>query len=162
MSIHFQEPLKTFRFLVEVESEDNRIVAAFSNFSGVSMKIDMVSYRSGAEIRGVTDDIPALTSFERVTLTKGVIGDNEFLEWIQAVAPGLTEAPTGKSKYRTINIVALDDKGERAVTWSLLDAIPVEYRLGSMDSTNSAVLSETIEFAIGGFKRETNGELVER
>ena len=123
------------------------------------MKVDMVSYRPGSEKRGVTDDIPALTSFEPVTLTRGVIGDNDFLEWIQSVAPGMTEAPTGKDMYRTINIVALDDRGNRAVTWSLIDAIPVVYTLGAMDSTNSAVLSESVQFAIGGFKRETNGLL---
>jgi len=158
VSIKFQEPLKTFRFLVEVEGDGDRIVAAFTRFSGVTMRVDTVKYRPGSEIRGVSDDIPARTSFENVTLTKGVIGDNEFLEWIQAVAPGATEAPTGKKSYRTINVVALDDKGNRAVTWSLLDAIPVVYELGQMDSSNSAVLSETIEFAIGGFKRETNGK----
>ena len=155
MSKYFSEPLKTFRFLVEVEGDGNKIVAAFTRFSGVKMKVDTVRYRSGEEIRGVTDDIPALTSFANVTLTKGVIGDNEFLEWIQAVAPGTAEAPTGKDIYRTINIVALDDKGARAVTWSLYTAIPVTYELGEMDSTNSAILSETVEFAIGGFKRET-------
>jgi phage tail-like protein len=156
VSVFFDEPLKTFRFLVEVEGEGNKIVAAFSRFSGVKMKVDTVMYRPGSEIRGVADGIPALTSFENVTLTKGVIGDNEFLEWIQAVAPGTTEAPTGKDISRTISVVALDDKGRRAVTWFLLDAIPVVYELGEMDSTNSAVLSETIEFSIGGFRRETS------
>jgi len=158
VAVYFQEPLKTFRFLVEVEGDGNKIVAAFSQFSGVTMRVDMVKHRSGSENRGVTDDIPALTSFENVTLTKGVIGDNEFLEWIRAVSPGTTESPTGMQKYRTINIVALDDKGKRAVTWSLYTAIPVTYSLGGMDSTNSAVLSETIEFAIGGFSRETNSQ----
>ena len=158
MSIHFKDPLTTFRFLVEVESA-NTIVAAFTSFSGVSMKVDMVSYRPGSEGRGVTDDIPALTSFEPVTLTRGVIGDNDFLEWIQSVAPGTTEAATGKSMFRTINVVALDDRGNRAVTWSLMDAIPVAYTLGAMDSANSSVLSESVQFKIGGFKRLTNAAL---
>ena len=156
MSIYFQEPLTTFRFLVEVEGGGGGIAAAFTRFSGVKMKVDTVRHRPGSEIRGVADDIPALTSFENVRLTKGVIGDNEFLEWIQAVTPGKAAAPTGKEIYRTINIVALDDKGNRAVTWTLLSAVPVVYELGEMDSTNSAVLSETIEFAIGGFERVTS------
>lgn len=153
---NYTEPLKAFRFLVEVESDGNKLVAAFSQFSGVKMQVDTVKARSGADPRGVMDSIPALTHFQNVTLTRGVIGDNQFLEWILAAAPGATEAPTGKNKYRTINIIALDDKGQRAITWSLFTALPVAYELGPMDSTQSAVLSEMIEFAIGGFKRVTH------
>lgn len=150
------DPLKSFRFLVEVESNGKRIVAAFSQFSGVKMQVEYAPVRPGSDYRGVVNGIPALTSFQNVTLTKGVIGDNEFLEWILSVAPGPTEAPTGRNTSRTLNIVALDDKGKRAVTWSLLGACPVAYELSPMDGAQSAVLSETIEFAIMGFKRETH------
>ena len=152
----FSEPLKTFRFLIEVESGGEKIVAAFTQFSGIKMHTETVKVRSGSESRGVMEHIPALTSFENITLTKGVIGDNEFLEWILAAAPDATDAPTGKDKYRTINVVALNDKGQRAITWSLYSAIPVSYELSSMDSTQNAVLSETVEFAFIGFKRETH------
>jgi len=157
--IYFQEPIKTFRFLVEVVGGSDKLVAAFTRFSGVNMKVDIVRHRPGSEKRGVADNIPALTSFENVRLMKGVIGDNEFLEWIQSVAPGPEAAPTGKAKYRTINVIALDDKRNRAVTWSLISAIPVAYELGEMDSTQSAVLSESLEFSIKGFLRETNQDL---
>jgi len=154
-AIVYHEPFKTFRFLVEVEGAGTTVVAAFTQFSGVKMQVDVVQARSGAEHRGVQDNVPALTKFEQVTLTKGVIGDNEFLDWILSAAPGATEAPTGKNKYRTINIVALDEKGKRGITWSLINALPVAYELAPMDGSQSAVLSETMVFAITGFKRVT-------
>ena len=160
MKIRFKDPLTTFRFLVEVGDGDKKIVAAFTSFSGVTMKVDMVSYRPGSDSSGVSDDIPALTSFEPVTLTRGVIGDNDFLEWIESVTPGYTGSTKGKEMYRTIHVSALDDKGNRAVTWSLQEAIPIVYTLEGMDSTNSAVLSETVRFAIGGFTRQTNAGLM--
>jgi len=154
----FSEPLKSFRFLIEVEDGENKIVAAFFQFSGVKMHVDTVKVRTGADLRGVMQNIPALTHFQNVTLTRGVIGDSKFLEWILAAAPGATEAPTGKNKYRTINIIALGDKGQRTVTWSLFAALPVAYELGQMDSTQSTVLSEMIEFSISGFKQEIHLE----
>lgn len=147
------EPFKSFRFLVEVEGGGKAVMAAFTQFSGVKMRVETVQARAGAENRGVKDNVPATTSFENVTFTKGVIGDNEFLDWILASAPGAANGPTGKNKYRTINVIALDEKGNRGVTWSLSNALPVAYELAPMDSSQSAVLSESIEFAITGFRR---------
>ncbi len=150
------DPLKSFRFLVEIEKDGKKTVAAFSQFSGVKMRLETVDARTGSEHRGVLECIPALTSYENITLTKGVIGDNEFLDWLLAATPGVTEAPTGKNLCRSISVVALDDKGKRAVTWILAEAIPVGYELSPMDGAHNAILSEAIEFAIAGFERETH------
>ena len=81
MGVTYQEPFKAFRFLVEVES-GGVAVAAFTHFSGVKMTVDTVQARSGNDNRGVQDYIPVLTRFEPVTLTKGVVGDNDFLDWL--------------------------------------------------------------------------------
>lgn len=156
MANFFSEPVKNFRFIVEVESDGGKTVAAFAQFSGIQMRLETVPIRSGSEPRGVMDDIPALTGFAPITLSKGVIGDNEFLSWLQASAPGAVEAATGVNKSRTVNIIALDDRGNPAVTWSLFDVMPVAYILGDMDSSRSAVLTESMEFSIGAFKRETH------
>ena len=150
------DPLKSFRFLVEVEAGGQKTVAAFSRFSGVKLRLETVDVRSGSEHRGVLDCVPALTSYENITLTKGVIGNNEFLDWILAATPGETQASTGKNLCRTISVVALDDKGKRAVTWILADAMPVAYELSAMDGAENSVLSESIEFCVAGFTRETH------
>ena len=150
------DPLKSFRFLVEIEASGKKIAAAFSQFSGVKMRLETVAVRSGSEHRGVLDCIPSLTSYENITLTKGVIGDNEFLDWLLAATPSVTEAPSGKDLCRNISVVALDDTGKRAVTWILADAIPVGYELSPMDGSQNAILSEALEFTIAGFERETH------
>lgn len=150
------DPLKSFRFLVEVEAEGKKIVAAFSQFSGVKMNLESVDVRVGSDYRGVMDSVPTLTRFDNITLTKGVIGDNEFLDWILAAMPDITAAPTGKQISRTLNIVAINDENKRAVTWVLADAAPIAYELSPMDSAQSAVLSESITFCIGGFTRVTH------
>ena len=143
-------PLKAFRFLVEVDGD---AVGAFTQFSGIRMEIQTLQARSGNDLRGVQDIVPVMTRFEPVTLTKGVIGNNEFLNWIFAAAASTHSGPTGVNLLRTINVIALDDAGRRGVVWSLKDAMPIRYELSPMDSSRSEVLSESVTFAIRGMER---------
>ena len=143
-------PLKAFRFLVEVDGD---AVGAFTQFSGIRMEVQTIQARSGSDGRGVQEFVPVLTRFEPVTLTKGVFGDNEFLNWIFAAAASANAGPTGARLRRTINVIALDDAGNRGVIWSLKDAMPIRYELSPMDSTQSVVLSESVTFAIQGMER---------
>ncbi len=149
----YPEPFKSFRFLVEVEN-GRAIVAAFSQFSGVKVTVETVQARPGSDPRGVKETVPALTTFAPVTLTKGVIGDNDFLDWLLCAAAGPNEGPRGGDNlYRTINVIALDDRGRRGVSWSLKKALPIGYELTPMDGGRSEVLSESLTFAISGMER---------
>ena len=150
----FEEPLKAFRFLVELEGR-KVAVAAFTGFSGIQMEVSTLQVRSGSDIRGVQENIPIGTRFSPVTLTKGVVGDDEFLDWIFSVAAGPNAGPKIGNPCRTLHIVALDDHGERGVTWTLYNALPIRYELTPMDGGRSEVLSESITFAITGVERKT-------
>lgn len=147
---NYVEPLKSFRFLVEVDGD---AVGAFTQFSGIRMEVQTITARSGSDLRGVQDIVPVMTRFEPVTLTKGVIGDNAFLNWIFAAAASTHTGPTGVNLFRTINVIALDDAGNRGVIWSLKDAMPIRYELSPMDSTRGEVLSESVTFAVHGMER---------
>ena len=155
MPIQYSEPFKSFRFLVEVES-GGAVVAAFSQFSGVKVTVETIQVRPGNDRRGVRENIPVLTHFDPVTLTKGVIGDNDFLDWLLTAAAGPNAGPKGGDNlYRTINVIALDEHGNRGVSWSLKNALPIGYTLAPMDGGRSEVLSESLTFAIGGMERKT-------
>ena len=147
---NYVEPLKSFRFLVEVDGD---AVGAFTQFSGIRMEVQTIQARSGSDLRGVQETVPVLTRFEPVTLTRGVFGDNEFLNWVFAAAASTNAGPTGARLRRTINVIALDDAGNRGVIWSLKDAMPIRYELSPMDSSQSVVLSESVTFVIQGVER---------
>ena len=152
-----EDPFCSFRFLVEVEVENSGVVvAAFSQFSGVKMGVETLQVRSGNDDRGVQETVPVFTRFEPVTLTKGVVRDNDFLDWLFSAAAGPNAGPSGANLYRTLNIVALDDRGNRGVTWSLKNALPIGYELAPMDGGRSEVLSESLTFAIGGMERKAH------
>ncbi|MBR3570947.1 MAG: phage tail protein [Oscillibacter sp.] len=156
MSTVHKDPLKTFRFLVEAEkggTKGGAVVAAFSQFSGIKVNVETVETRPGSDPRGVKETIPVLTSFSPVTLTKGVIGDNDFIEWLFNSVAGIDRGIKSENLYRTINVIALNDEGKRGVSWSLKDALPIGYELTPMDSARSEVLSESLTFAIAGVKR---------
>ena len=149
----YVNPLTAFRFLVEVEGD---AVGAFSQFSGIKMEVQTIQARGGNDIRGVQEYIPVFTSFEPVTLTRGVFGSNKFLNWLFSSAASSYAGPTGKSLKRTINVIALDDAGRNGVVWTLLDAMPIRYELSPMDSSRSEVLTESVTFAVQGVEREVS------
>ncbi len=151
--IKYSHPFLAFRFIIEVKGDGSPVKASFGHFSGIQAETRMIEVRHGSDKRGVMTKIPSLTSYENVSLKKGVIGDNEFFEWILAAMPSSEAGPTGKELRRTIDVVALDGKGNRAITWTLKDAIPTGYQLSPMQSMESSLLTETLQFAISGFTR---------
>lgn len=149
----YQDPLKAFRFLVSLDGET---VGAFSQFSGIKMEVQTIQARSGSDIRGVQEYVPVLTSFAPVTMTRGVFGNNEFLDWILESGASYYTGPKGNNISRTIEVIALDDTGLNGVTWTLKNAMPIRYELSPMDSSRSEVLTESVTFAIQGVDREVS------
>ena len=154
MAIVYPEPIQTFRFLIRV-GNDEQISAAFSRFSGIRMSVETIQNRAGDDSRGVKEYTPVFTSYEPVTLSKGVVGDNEFLDWLLSAGASAYTGPTGSDLRRTVQVIALDQKGEPAVGWILQGAMPIGYELDPMDSSRSEVLTESITFAITGLERTT-------
>ena len=154
MAIEYYDPIQSFRFLIQVDGEQN-IPAAFSGFSGVKMTVDTLQSRDGNDIRGVQEYIPTLTRYDPVTLKKGVIGDNAFLDWLLSATADMESGPTGVNLRRDINVITRNDKGEDAVIWTLKGAMPIGYELAPLDAGRSEVLMETLTFAITGLRRTT-------
>lgn len=146
------DPLQSFRFLVKM-GEDGTVSAAFTRFSGIQMEVETLQTRSGDDSRGVKEYVPVFTSYAPVSLSKGVVGDNAFLEWVFSASAGEFTGPSDNELRRTIDVVALDDKGLERATWTLLGALPIGYQLSPMDGSRSEVLTESITFAITGVKR---------
>ena len=145
------EPFRSFRFMVLVEGT---YFAAFTQFSGVKMQVQTIRARGGNDDRGVQNIIPVLTSYEPVTLSNGVIGQNSFIGWLKSVSPLGLGKPTGMYKKFDLNVVALNENGKQGVIWTLYNAMPIGYQLSPMDSSRSEVLVESVTFAIEGMDCE--------
>ena len=154
MAILHPEPIQAFRFLVRV-GDSEEISAAFSRFSGIQMQVETIQARDGSDARGVKEYTPVFTSFAPVTLSKGVVGDNEFLDWMLSASADVHTGPTGANLRRTIDVITLNEKGNPGVIWTLQGAMPIGYELAPLDSSRSEVLTESLTFAITGMKRTT-------
>ena len=152
MAIVYPQPIQSFRFLIEA---GGGISAAFTSFSGVKMQVETLQSRDGDENRGVQEYVPVFTRFDPVTLSKGVVGDNDFMDWILAAAADMESGPTGSKLRRDINVITLNEAGQTAVTWTLKEAMPIGYEMAPLDSSRSEVLMESITFAITGMRRTT-------
>lgn len=150
------DPLLSYKFSVSVEEEDGseQVVAAFSQFSGIQMRVETIQARAGSDLRGVQEYIPVLTSFEPVTLSRGVVGDNPFMDWVFEAAAGPITGPGGKKLYKTLTVSALNDTGTGGVLWRMKRVLPIGYAVGEMDSINSGILMESLTLAIGSVERE--------
>ena len=152
MAIRYPEPIQNFRFLIRV-GDSQEISAAFSRFSGVQMEVETIQSRNGDDNRGVKTYTPVFTSFAPVTLSKGVIGDNEFLDWMLSACADVHTGPTGNHLRRTIDVITLNELGKPGVIWTLQGAMPIGYELSPLDGSQSDVLTESLTFAITGMKR---------
>ena len=150
-----KHPLSAFRFIIEMEY-NGLVVGGFSQFSGVKMRVDTLQARSGNDPRGVQEVVPVMTRFEPVILTKGVIGDNAFLNWLFGASMNPYQGPNMLDR-RNLNVVAVNDSDNdgwyRGVVWSLKGAYPIGYELSPMDGGRSEVLTESLTFAIHGVER---------
>ena len=146
------DPIQSSYFLIQVGNSQG-ISAAFSRFSGVKMEVVTIQTRSGNDSRGVKEYTPVFTSYAPVTLSKGVVGDTDFLKWVFSACAGEFTGPSAGNLRRTIDVIALDSSRNHRATWTLLGAMPIGYELSPMDGNRSEVLTENITFAITGVKR---------
>lgn len=152
-----RDPFRTFRFKVKVGGfgymdGGAATVGAFSQCSGVKATNHVLRVRTGADVRGVQGIIPTIVEYSNLVLTRGVISNNDFLDWVFNCMPGYAVGPIAASR-KTIEIVTLNEKGEDGITWTLHGAYPVSYELASLDASNDGVLVESLEFAYVGLTR---------
>lgn len=154
-----KDPFRAFKFKVKVAgfgylNVGQSSVAAFSQCSGIKVTTQVLRVRTGADIRGVQGIVPSIVEYSNVTLSRGVISNNKFLDWVFDCMPRYAIGPANPGR-KTIEIAVLDETGKEGITWTLYGAYPVSYELASLDAAQDGVLVESLEFAYAGLKRSS-------
>lgn len=129
------------RFYVEIGDD---IVASFSECSGVSIDIDKEVYLEG----GVNDQQRISLGhirFSDITLKRGITDDNTFSEW-------MSELFQRKTKRRNVNILTYNQAGDVVKSWNLIGAIPVGWKIPSLEANGNMVAVEELTLAFEGLK----------
>lgn len=145
------DPLVSCRFFVEDDSSG--VVAAFSQFSGIQMQVQTISNRYGDDSDGYLEYIPVVSSVAPITLSRGVIGDSDFMNWVIKCTAGLRKDDGFHDGRKDLVLVALNMRGERQMEWLLRNAFPVGYQLSPMGSDSNEILTESITIQVERVER---------
>jgi phage tail-like protein len=148
------DPYKNFKFRVRW---DGRFVAGVSKVSGLSRTTEVVEHRSGGD-PSTSRKSPGRSSYEAITLERGVTHDVEFERWANKVwnfgAGAGSEASL--ADFRKDIIVELyNEAGQKAIAYKIYRCWVSEYRpLPDLDANANAVAIQSIKLENEGWERD--------
>ena len=138
-----QDPLRGFRFLVEIEGIAS---GGFSRVKGISRELKYESYREGGVVEYEHKLITQVT-YPVVVLERGLALD-DLWKWALAAADG-------EVKRRTIWIRLQNEANEKTWGWQVEYALPVKWTASDLDAQASPVVMESLELAHHGLRKAT-------
>lgn len=148
------DPYKNFKFRVKW---DGRYVAGVSKVSALSRSTEPIEHRVGGDPSTVRKS-PGQTSYEAVTLERGVTHDTEFERWVNKVwnfGSGLGGEVSLKDFRKDIIIEVYNEAGQLAIAYKVYRCWPSEYQaLPELDASASAVAIQTLKLENEGWERD--------
>lgn len=138
-----QDPLRGFRFLLEIEGITS---GGFTRVKGLSRELKYESYREGGVVE-YEHKLITQVSYPVVVLERGLALD-DLWKWALAAADG-------DVKRRTIWIRLQNEANERMWAWQIEHALPVKWTASDLDAQTSPVVMESLELAHHGLRKAT-------
>lgn len=146
------DPYKNFKFRVKW---DGKYVAGISKVSMLKRTTEVAKHR---EANGLNTPfhMPTTTSFEAITLERGVTHDPEFENWANLIyAPGAAGSISLKNFRKDIIIELLNENGVVAKAYNVYRCWVSEYHaLPDLDANANAVAIELIKLENEGWDRD--------
>lgn len=154
VNTHRFDPYKNFKFRVRW---DGRYVAGVSKVGGLKRSVEVVEHRDGAS-PSTSRKSPGRTTFEAVTLERGVTHDPEFEKWANLVSNVEGDAAMSLRQFRKdVIIELLNEAGQVAKAYRLYRCWVSEYQaLPELDSNANAVAIETLKLENEGWERDVD------
>jgi phage tail-like protein len=156
VNAHRFDPYKNFKFRVKW---DGRYVAGVNSISALRRTTQVVEYRDGGDPSTVRKS-PGRTSFEPITLSRGVTHDPEFEQWANRVwtfGQGAGSEMSLKDFRKDLLIELYNEAGQLVIAYKVYRAWVSEYvALDDLDATANAVAIQTIRLEHEGWERDTS------
>lgn len=151
---HRVDPYGAWKFRVRW---DGRVVAGVSRVSALRRTTEVVAYREGGAPSSV-HRLPGRTSFEPVTLERGVTHDREFEAWADQVwrlGAGAGDEVALRSFRKDVTIELHNEAGQLVLAYVLRRAWPSEYEaLPDLDAGTAAVALQRLVLQHEGWERD--------
>ncbi len=110
----------------------------FMEVSGLSIELDVVSYREGSSPENSERLMPGLKKYSPIILKRGIIkSDDDFYKWINT-------AQFNTIQRRDVVISLLNESHEPVVVWKLRNAFPSKLEYSTLNAHSSDVVIESL------------------
>jgi phage tail-like protein len=148
------DPYLKFKFAVFWEG---RYVAGMSQVSALTRTTQVVDYREGGD-PSVMRKQPGMTSYEPITLSRGVTHDKEFEQWANRVwnVGGAGGTEVSLANFRRDLIIELrNEAGQKVLAYNVYRAWVSQFiALPDLDASDSTVAIQSIQLQHEGFQRD--------
>ena len=158
-NVHRADPYKNFKFRVLWPDERGGQpvpVLGVSKVGALKRTTEVVTHRSGGE-NSTDHKSPGRTSYEAVTMERGITHDIKFEQWAKKVHPYAGDAAMDLVNYKKELILeVMNEKGHVALRYFLHNCWVSEFTaLPELDANANAVAIETITIELEGWERDT-------
>lgn len=123
---------------------------SFQEVSGIQVEQQVEEVVEGGENRFV-HRLPRPARYSNLVLKRGVVTRSSVLaEWVGQTVGSSLSLPVIP---QNLLVMLLDAEGDPVVVWGFVNAWPVRWETGTLDSQRNEVLTETMEFTYGYFER---------
>jgi len=150
------DPYKNFKFRV---NWDGKYVAGVSKVGGLSRKTEVVKHREGGDPSSSRSS-PGQTSYDPITLERGVTHDEEFERWANKVwtyGNAVGQEVSLKDFRKDITIELLNEAGQIVIAYKVYRCWVSEYKpLPELDASANAVAIQSITLENEGWERDAD------
>jgi phage tail-like protein len=146
------DPYKNFKFRVVW---DNQPVAGISKVSGLKRTTEVVSHRDGGDL-STKRQSPGVSTFEPITLERGITHDPAFEAWATLVYSPQGDAAVSLRNFRKDLIIELYNlQGVKVRAWRVFRCWVSEFTaVPELDANANAIAIETLVLQNEGFERD--------
>lgn len=146
------DPYKNFKFQIEW---DGKAVLGVSKVSALKRTTEVVKHRDGGD-NSTDHKSPGRTSYDAITLERGLTHDAEFEKWANKVHPYAGDAAMDLAEYKKeLTLVMKNEKGHAVYRYFLHDCWVSEYTaMPELNANANAVAIESLKIELEGWDRD--------
>jgi phage tail-like protein len=146
------DPYKNFKFRI---LWDDKPVMGVSKVSALKRTTELVKHRDGGD-NSTDHKSPGRTSYEGITLERGLTHDPEFEAWANKVHPYSGDTAMDLHAYKKdLELNVMNEKGHVVYRYFLFDCWVSEYTaIPDLDANANAVAIESLKIELEGWDRD--------
>jgi phage tail-like protein len=153
VNAHRFDPYKNFKFQV---MWDGRVVLGISKVGALKRSTEVVKHREGGD-NSTDRKSPGRTSYEAISLERGITHDLEFEKWANLVHP-LNDAGMDLKNFRKdVVLLVNNERGQTVKRYKIFRCWVSEYNgVPDLDANANAIAIESIKLENEGWERDVD------